>query len=206
MEATIPLLFAATIGFTHAFEVDHLLAVSNIVTKRNRILHAVKDGVYWGLGHTSTILILGLLVLAGKATFINSHGNYLELIVGVMLILIGIIRLTRLNKGTLHSAHANGDRAHKEALGVGLIHGLAGSGAMILVAMTEMHNYVMSMAFLLVFGIGSIAGMLLAAGILSLPFSRRFRKRRWIILSLTWISSLLCIIYGGVIIYTQLTL
>ena len=63
MEASVPLLFAAMIGFTHAFEADHLVAVSNIVTKRDKLLLAVKDGIYWGLGHTSTIFLIGLLSL-----------------------------------------------------------------------------------------------------------------------------------------------
>ena len=73
MEASVPFLFAAMIGFTHAFEADHLVAVSNIVTKRDKLLLAVKDGIYWGLGHTSTIFLIGLLIIVGKATFLNGY-------------------------------------------------------------------------------------------------------------------------------------
>jgi high-affinity nickel permease len=56
METSIPLLFAAVVGFQHAFEADHLVAVSSIVSKRRSTLLAVKDGIFGGLGHTSTIL------------------------------------------------------------------------------------------------------------------------------------------------------
>ena len=69
MDATFPLLFAAVVGFTHAFEADHLVAVSNIVTKRNKILLATKDGLFWGLGHTSTILIIGLILISWQGNF-----------------------------------------------------------------------------------------------------------------------------------------
>ena len=69
MEASFPLLIAAAIGFGHAFEADHLVAVGNIVTKREKPVLALKDGMYWGLGHTSTIVLIGLLIIVGKSTF-----------------------------------------------------------------------------------------------------------------------------------------
>ena len=52
MEGSFPLFFAAVVGFGHAFEADHLVAVSNIVSKRNNLSLAIKDGIYWVLGHT----------------------------------------------------------------------------------------------------------------------------------------------------------
>ncbi len=93
MEASFPLLFAAVVGFTHAFEADHLLAVSSIVTKRDNWLLAINDGIYWGMGHTSTIFFIGLLMIIGKATFLNGLFGYFEAGVGLMLILLGVFRL-----------------------------------------------------------------------------------------------------------------
>ena len=63
MESTIPLLFAAVVGFGHAFEADHLVAVSTIASKRKHPMQAIKDGIYWGLGHTSTIFLIGLIMI-----------------------------------------------------------------------------------------------------------------------------------------------
>ncbi|MEL6721261.1 MAG: urease accessory protein, partial [Bacteroidota bacterium] len=65
METTFPLLFAAVVGFGHAFEADHLVAVSSLVTKQRSLGTAVKDGIYWGLGHSSTILLVGLVMIVG---------------------------------------------------------------------------------------------------------------------------------------------
>lgn len=199
---SFPWLFAAVVGFGHAFEADHLLAVGNIVTKRDNILHAIKDGIYWGLGHTSTIFLFGLLMIVGKMTFFEGYFGYFEAVVGVMLIILGLVRINQFfyrkkevqtDQGRFHVAYS-----------VGLVHGLAGSGAMILLVMTEVQGSVNSLLYLLVFGIGSVIGMLLAAGIFSLPFSRRITNNHTLQLGLVLLSSLLCIGYGSYIVYENL--
>ena len=205
MESALPLMFAAVVGFGHAFEADHLIAVSNIVTKRDRMALAIKDGIYWGLGHTSTILIIGIIIIIGKATFLNGCFGYLEAIVGLMLIFLGVFRLQKFFPSKDQSsgwsdAHEN----HHLAYGVGLIHGLAGSGAMILLVMTEIQSSFNSMVYLLIFGIGSVIGMLVAAGIFSLPFSKKLTNNQTLQSSLIIISSLLCILYGGYVLFENL--
>ena len=66
MDSLLPLLFALGIGFTHAFEADHLVAIMNIVTDRKKTVLALKDGIFWGLGHTTTIFIIGAVFILGK--------------------------------------------------------------------------------------------------------------------------------------------
>lgn len=205
MEAGFPILFAMVVGFTHAFEADHIVAVSNIVTKRDRMILAVKDGIYWGLGHTSTIILLGLILLAGRATLIGGYGMYLEAFVGVMLIALGAYRLVRFyRRRETGGVVADPSDNHREALGVGLIHGVAGSGAMILLVMTEVQGYFNGILYLLIFGLGSIFGMLVAAGILSMPFSRNFRSHPILQATLIVLSSVACIGYGAYLIWTNL--
>lgn len=199
------LSFAAFLGFTHSFEADHLLAVSNIVTKRSRLILAVKDGIYWGLGHTSTIFIVGLIIILGKMMISDETPifKYFELGVGLMLIGLGIYRLFKLYKYRQHLAqhhphthwHDHSD-THHLAYGVGLIHGLAGSGAVILSAITTMKGNIEMLLFLLIFGLGSVVGMLLASGALSLPFSKKISANRNIQIGLTVLSCLLCILFG----------
>ncbi|MEO1516944.1 MAG: urease accessory protein [Bacteroidota bacterium] len=206
MEATLPLLFAAVVGFGHAFEVDHLVAVGNIVTKRDRMILAMKDGIYWGLGHSSTIVLIGLIMIIGKATFLNDCFGYFEAAVGAMLVLLGIVRLYQFfhphqKASDLVDAQSN----HHLAYGVGLVHGLAGSGAMILLVMTEIQSSWSSMLYLLIFGIGSIAGMLVAAGIFSLPFSKKLVNNQRAQLALVLLSSVLCIAYGGYVMFENLS-
>lgn len=81
-----PLLLTIYAGFAHAFEADHLLAVSNIISRRNSIRLSLKDGIYWGLGHTSTILIIGIWVLLFRVKMSEQYFHYLEGVVGIMLI------------------------------------------------------------------------------------------------------------------------
>ena len=194
MQASFPILFAVVVGFSHAFEADHLVAVGNIVTKRKNLSHAVKDGVYWGLGHSSTILLIGLLIIVGKATFLHSYFSYLEGLVGVMLVLLGIYRLYQYFRD--QKVESEGGHSPHLAYGVGLMHGLAGSGAMILLVMAEMENSLNSLIYLLIFGIGSVAGMLVAAGIFSLPFSQKITNNQVLQAGLIILSSILCIGYG----------
>ncbi len=197
MEAALPLLFAGAVGFSHAFEADHLVAVSNIVTRRRTLVSAIKDGIFWGLGHTSTIILIGLVVIVGKVTILNEYFGYFEAVVGLMLIGLGLYRLFKykhLSKG--HNHESSEEQHHHLAYGIGFVHGLAGSGAMILLVMTEIQDNFNSILYLLIFGLGSIVGMLLAAGIFSLPFSRRFSNNGLLQTGLIAVSSLLCIGYG----------
>ena len=205
METTLPLLFAAVVGFGHAFEADHLVAVGNIATKRNNMNLAIKDGIYWGLGHTSTIFLIGLIIIVGKATFLDGYFGYFEAGVGLMLVLLGLYRLYEYNqkKGHVHEL-MDEEHNHHLAYGVGLIHGLAGSGAMILLVMTEIETVWSSLVYLLIFGLGSVIGMLIAAGAFSLPFSKKIMANQNIQLGLIILSSLICIGYGGYVIFENL--
>ncbi len=198
MESMLPLLFALGIGFSHAFEADHLIAISNIVTSRTRTHLAMKDGVFWGLGHTTTILIVGLIIMVGKLAVSESLFGYLEGIVGVLLIVLGVLRLQRLLKPKASSVNTN-KNGHTVAYSVGLIHGLAGSGAVVLIAIAEVQGFFTEFFYLLSFGFGSIAGMLIAAGLFSLPFSKRLASLQSLQYSMVILSSLLCIGYGGLI-------
>jgi len=205
MEGSFPLLFAAVVGFGHAFEADHLVAVSNIITRRDKLSLAIKDGIYWGLGHSSTIFLIGLIMIVGKATFLDGYFGYFEAIVGLMLVLLGIYRLYQFFKyrdEPVSLIDANGN--HQLAYGVGLVHGLAGSGAMVLLVMTEIQSSLNSMLYLIIFGVGSVVGMLVAAGIFSLPFSKKLSANKNFQLGLVILSSLLCIVYGGYVMYENL--
>lgn len=235
METAFPLLFAAFVGFAHAFEADHLLAVSNIVTKRNSILMAVKDGIAWGLGHTSTIFLIGLIIIVGKVAITEQTFHYFEAAVGAMLIALGLFRLRYLWKtGQAFHTHFHLDdlifwkkrparllsqtprqiarpasaaetlilryspqtESHRLAYIVGLVHGLAGSGALVLLVMSQIPSAGSALLYLLIFGVGSIGGMLLASGVFSLPFSKKLSTNALLQAGLTMISSLLCVAYG----------
>lgn len=207
MNPAFPLLFAALAGFTHAFETDHLLAVSSIVVRRNRLLLAVKDGIYWGLGHTSTILIIGLIVIAGKMAISEGTFHYFEAAVGAMLVALGIVRIVKVLRRRPETAHPHlhdHEGKHHLAYGIGAVHGLAGSGALVVLVMSQLSSVSGSIGYLLIFGLGSVVGMLLASGVFSLPFSQRHLSNAALQLALTLLSSGLCIWFGMQIVYENL--
>ena len=199
MEATVSLAFAALIGFSHAFEADHLVAVSAMATRRNHPLLAVKDGLFWGLGHSSTFLLIGLLMIVGKVAIAEQTFSYLEAGVGVMLLGLGGLRLRALTARDTPIAD-QAQHTHGTAYGVGLVHGLAGSGVLIMMLMSQLDSTSTALLFILLFGLGSVVGMLLAAGVFSLPFSKKLATHKGIRYGLALLSALLCLYLGSKII------
>ncbi|MBC6990343.1 urease accessory protein [Hymenobacter sp. BT491] len=199
MKTLLPILFASVAGMGHAFEADHLLAVGTIISKRDSTLLAIKDGLYWGLGHTTTLVVLGSVIIFSRATFLNS--SYFEAAVGAMLVVMGISRLV--GKDTFTTSRSPRYQ-HSFAYTVGLIHGLAGSGALVLFVMSGISDPVWGVVYILIFGLGSMLGMLTVAGLFSIPFTKRMKINRSLRLSAVVVSSGICIVYGGRMIYENL--
>ena len=197
MEEGMTLLLAALIGFGHAFEADHLLAVSTLTAKSQSTRQVATNGFLWGLGHTSTIVVIGLLLIGFNMQGLKSYFDYFELFVGVMLILLGAVRIFQEKKQSASAAsgHSHPHTHDGEAYGIGLVHGLAGSGALILLVLADLSDPFLAMIYLLLFGLGSAIGMSFAASVLRLPMllgRHRDLSRRLF----TWASALLCIGYG----------
>jgi len=243
---TFPLLLTIYAGFTHAFEADHLLAVTNIVSRRDHIWLSVKDGIFWGLGHSSTIFLIGILMILFKVGISEHSFHYFEATVGLMLIALAVYRLQKFFRGKKLVIHTHGhthshphshddghkhlhvhfapkqdfqhtqlhlhthththDHSHKLAYGVGLVHGLAGSGALVLLVMAQIKNPYDGLLYLLVFSAGCIGGMLVAAGMFSLPFSKKLIQAPVLQTILIVATSILCLVYGGKVIYDNLML
>ena len=185
---------AALVGFGHAFEADHLLAVSTLVSKSESQKQVWKNGFIWGLGHTSTLLLVGILILWLQVNSLPHYFDYLEIFVGIMLIALGGTRLFF----HLPHSHSHLDSSHdKEAYGIGLVHGLAGSGTLILLVLANQTTPWEALGYMGLFGIGSALGMSCAASLMRMPLLKnsheRDEKRRKLFTSL---SSLLCIAYG----------
>jgi hypothetical protein len=186
----------------HAFEPDHLLAVGNLISRRDTLAEALRDGVYWGLGHTTTLVAVGSIILLGRVTVFNS--GYFEAAVGLMLVIMGVSRL--LDQRREAAKVRPGVAPSRAAYAVGLLHGLAGSGALVLLVMSEIRDPWLSVLYFLVFGIGSILGMFIVAGLCSVPFTKRMKINRVLKFSTVTLSSLLCIGYGGWMIYGNVKL
>ena len=203
-------------GFAHAFETDHLLAVSNIVSQRNSTFKSVKDGLFWGLGHTSTILVMGVIMLLLKVQVSPAYFHFVEAGVGIMLVVLGLFRLFKLKvflsaevvetpaAQMVAVTNTGLKKLHMVSYGVGMVHGLAGSGELVVLVMLQMASLQIGMLYLFIFSIGSILGMLVAAAMFSLPFSKKILQSRLLQIALILLSSLLCIGYGMSVIYKNL--
>ena len=188
-------------GLEHAFEADHLLAVNTLVSHRENLKQSLKDGIFWGFGHTTTIFLVGILMIGFKLNIGENVFKNFEAGVGIMLIFLGIYRMSKLYFPKQHNHTHNTSRA---AFGVGLIHGLAGSGALVVLVISQMKTPFEGLMYILIFGLGSIFGMFLAAYLFSIPYTKSLLKSKKLQASLVIISSLLCIIYGGKVVYENL--
>jgi high-affinity nickel permease len=211
------ILLTIYIGFTHAFEADHLLAVSNIVTQRSSITQSIKDGAVWGFGHATAIVLIGAIALLLKVHISPSYFKYFEALVGIMLIALGAYRLVKLkrlnvaNANFFHTQHhqkVNNNTIEKSihliSYSVGLMHGIAGSGELVLLTMLQIKNAQAGMLYLLVFAIGSIAGMMVAAAMCSIPFYKKMVAAKNVQTALILLSAILCIVYGVYVLYKNI--
>jgi len=183
------------IGLVHAFEPDHISAVSTQLLKRkpaSRIfwykstLNSSLRGMFWGMGHTSSILLVGVLIAGLSISISTTFFSGVEMLVGFMLVSLGIFAV--LNKKFLSSEHIHPHQhgavththphTHNEShihnhksYVIGCIHGLAGSGGIVVLAISTLTTFELTMSFLVLFGIGSIIGMTAASGLLGIPFA-----------------------------------
>ncbi len=188
------------IGLMHALEADHLAALSTIVGERKRWWSSSLVGGLWGVGHTTSLLLAGVLVLFFKLPISPRVESALEFCVGLMLIGLGVNALVKLARGgKLHlhqhehgghkhihphlhdkaaaASHSPSDESHHgfkigvKPLWIGMLHGLAGSAALLMFGiLTTIPSPLLGLVYIAVFGIGSIGGMMLMSSLLSLPF------------------------------------
>jgi sulfite exporter TauE/SafE len=212
MTATLGL--GLLLGLKHAAEADHLAAISTIVSERRSIWQAAGVGALWGLGHTSALLVAGVFVLGLGFVIPDRVANFLELAVAAMIVVLGT-RLLRLHvhfhkhsgrshihfhfKDDQHAAPQHKGLAGVRPLFIGIVHGLAGSAALTLLVLTQVvqdGGIGVGFAYLLIFGIGSIGGMLLMGALLSLPFCFGLRFFERTLFPLRLITGLLSTVFG----------
>jgi hypothetical protein len=186
------------LGMQHALEADHIAAVSSIAARRSRVSDIVKHGLTWGLGHTLTLFVFaGVAILLGRA-IPESVAKPIEGAVGIMLIGLGAHVLWRLWRDRVHfhrHGHADGTvhfHAHSHAgetlphvrtlhahehgfrwrtLLVGLMHGMAGSAALLVLAVTQASSPAAGLGYVALFGIGSMIGMGALSAVIAVPIA-----------------------------------
>ena len=189
------------LGFRHAFEPDHLAAVSTLATRQGKLLDACRLGVAWAVGHSLSVgVVVGAIMLFGLQ-LPRRLWPAADFLVGLLLIGLGASVLVRYVRGRWHlhvHAHDGGphlhlhshahDAAHAHAhpqgdarrsLGFGLLHGLAGSAAILVLLVAAAPTRTAQLTYFLAFAAGTMLGMLLVsfslAGLVRLASGRGAR-------------------------------
>ena len=235
------------LGMRHATDPDHVIAVTTIVSRQRNVRYAALIGLLWGLGHTITIFVVGSAIILFGLVIPPRIGLTMELSVGLMLILLGILNLSGImrwiteiftplpprqhthshgHRDYIHShehGHTTGKQGYSEdatpvgwmdrtlgsmdfyqvlrPLVVGVVHGLAGSAAIALLVLTTIRVPGWAVLYLLVFGIGTVGGMMLITAAIAVPFT--FSENRFARLhrGLGLASGLVSLIFGLFIVY-----
>ena len=187
------------IGIRHAFEPDHVAAVASLASRTTTLRQALRHGAVWGLGHTLTLFMICGAALSLQKNLPVDIAHMLEVIVGIMLVLLGLDVVRRLVRERIHfhaHVHSGGDshfhahshrgeslkshnpRKHEHthparfpyrSLFVGLMHGMAGSAALIVLTVQSADSFWLGMAYVALFGVGSIVGMAVFSAVISVP-------------------------------------
>jgi ABC-type nickel/cobalt efflux system permease component RcnA len=199
------------LGMRHATDPDHVVAVTTIVSRERRVDRAGGIGMLWGLGHTATILLVGGAILIFDVVIPPRIGLTMEFSVAVMLVLLGVLSVGHRLDSHRHSgdatAETKGERGsifHHQSLrplAIGVVHGLAGSAAIALLVLATISNPMWGVVYLAVFGIGTIAGMMLITAAISIPFAYTSRRLAGFNRSLGFASGLSSLVFGMFLIY-----
>jgi ABC-type nickel/cobalt efflux system permease component RcnA len=194
------------LGMRHATDPDHVIAVTTIVSRQRNLMKAAFTGIFWGIGHTLTIFVVGAAIILFGIVIPARVGLSMELSVGLMLILLGVMNIASFLRTArnvvpssaeseiIHShPHIHGEVIHDHShahivahshdhqsltwldrmfgkiglyqqlrpLLIGIVHGLAGSAAVALLILTTIRNPRWALIYLLVFGLGTVGGMML---------------------------------------------
>jgi nickel/cobalt transporter (NicO) family protein len=163
--APLPLVLGFVLGLRHALDPDHLAAMGTIVSRERSLPRAALQGGLWGLGHTASLLGVGLAVILIGAPLPRSWSRWFELAVAAMLIVLGVLTLIRRRVDRPVRPGA------RRPILVGLLHGLAGSGALTILVLASIRSPWVALVTIAIFGMGSIGGMMLLSGLLALPFA-----------------------------------
>jgi ABC-type nickel/cobalt efflux system permease component RcnA len=201
--------FGFLLGLKHATEADHLAAVSTLVTEGKGIWRSALVGGLWGIGHTISLFVAGVLVLYFDLQISETTERRLELCVGIMLAILGLNVLRKLLQGGhLHfHSHEHGGHVHAHphlhevsehphpamhhsrgfnprALIIGMVHGLAGSAALMLLVIPMIGSKAVGLLYIFLFGVGSIGGMMIMSFLVGLPFhltALKLTRLNWVI-------------------------
>jgi high-affinity nickel-transport protein len=236
------------LGMRHATDPDHVIAVTTIVSRQNKISRAALTGIFWGVGHTLTIFVVGTAIILFGVVIPARIGLSMEFSVALMLVILGVMNVAAFGRSARSIAkvqqtamvhthhHSHGDYIHTHPHGhspeahphapektplarmdrlfggaglyrqfrpllIGIVHGLAGSAAVALLVLTTIRDPRWAIAYLLVFGLGTVAGMMLITMSIASAFTFFGRRHAAFSVRLGLASGLLSLAFGLLLVY-----
>lgn len=180
------------LGLRHAFEPDHLAAVSTLASHERGGIRGVLLGLFWGAGHTLALVLVGAVLVVLQREMPTGVATLFECLVAVMLVGLGlraIAQAARQGPTGPDRVHRHGLIVHRHAgvpahvhvgtwtfarrpLLVGIVHGLAGTGALTALVLTTLPSTWARLVYMVLFGAGSTLGMAVLSGLLGWPLAR----------------------------------
>lgn len=224
------LVLGILLGSKHSLDPDHVVAVSTIVSEYKNPLRSFWVGISWGLGHTTTLLIIGIVIIALRLTIPERMALLFEFAVGVMLVGLGIQVIYSFRKKKVHQhAHGHEEEAHhhfhshskspehvpehhnthgigkpflrRKSYVIGLVHGVAGSAALTLLVLASIESPIAGLAYILLFGLGSVLSMGIMTVIIGLPFVISAGRLPNLNRTIQFAVGSLSILFGGFLMY-----
>ncbi len=229
------LLLGFLLGMRHALEADHLAAVTSLAIQTDSFRQAAKHGAIWGIGHTLALLVFCTISLSLDSLINQRFSSMLESIVGLMLIALGCDVIYKLIKNKIHfhfhqhesnhphfhahshgnemmSNHSSSPHNHQHnhhfpyrTLMVGLMHGMAGSAALILLTLKMPITPAIGFLYILLFGLGSIIGMTVLSVIIVVPLLKSAKRLTWIYNAMHVMAGTITIVLGLSILFNHLS-
>jgi ABC-type nickel/cobalt efflux system permease component RcnA len=256
MTTLVSILFLGFfLGMRHATDADHVIAVTTIVSRQRNVRGAALTGIFWGIGHTLTLVTVGGAIILFGIVIPERLGLSFEFCVALMLILLGVLNLRGIQRGIQQAAslvtldaepsshadahahpHQHGDYVHEHSHGhapgkhghaentvpparldklfgrlglyqtvrpivIGVVHGLAGSAAVALLALPIIRDPVWALAYLLIFGVGTIAGMMLITAAIAVPMTYTANRFQLLNRYLGATAGMLSVAFGVFLVY-----
>jgi hypothetical protein len=200
------LLLGFGLGLKHATDADHVAVVSTLIQRHPGALRAAQIAALWGAGHTATFLAIGVLILSAGLRVSPDFEKFTALAVAVMLIGFGIWHLVRtLRAQEPADSSVVSTSAYARPVLVGIIHGLAGSAGIALLATTTIPSKLLALAYLVLFGAGTVLGMILLTLLISWPMAWTLRRALGVHRTVSLVAAALNIFLGVLFIIEALT-
>jgi hypothetical protein len=193
------LLIGLFLGVRHATDADHVVAVTTLVARKQGARAALSLGALWGLGHAFTLFVVGGAIIVLDWVVPPRLVLLLELAVAVMLIALGAMNMIAAPHG-MPAAGAH-DRQRLRSLGIGVVHGLAGSAAVALLVLSTIHHAGWALLYLLCFGGGTVVGMVGLTTAMSVPLAAAARRFDSFQHRLPHLTGVLSVAFGIFLVY-----